>query len=156
PIDGGTGPFTSRAEALNGGRGPFTPWRATCTGTAGSCEAYEAITGPGRRCHLPEIRTAGNEDRAMGPKRRGRPPGRGRGRKGTKRPASGRRPGSGVSTWEAEETTYCWFDEPLHGDRRSWAVPPGHGTYRGLDLERLDPDDEDERTFLLEAQHPEM
>jgi Domain of unknown function (DUF1841) len=35
-------------------------------------------------------------------------------------------------------------------------VPPGHGTYQGLDLERLDPDDEDERTFLLEAQHLEM
>jgi len=35
-------------------------------------------------------------------------------------------------------------------------VPPGHGTYRGLDLELLDPDDEDERTFLLEAQHLEM
>ena len=92
----------------------------------------------------------------MSPKSRGRPPSRGRSRKATKRPASGRRPGSGVSTWEAEETTDCWLDEPLHGDRRSWAVPPGHGTYRGLDLERLDPDDEDERTFLLEAQHPEM
>ena len=35
-------------------------------------------------------------------------------------------------------------------------MPPGHGTYHGLDLERLDPDDEDERTFLLEAQHLEM
>jgi len=35
-------------------------------------------------------------------------------------------------------------------------VPAGHGTYRGLDLELLDPDDEDERTFLLEAQHPEL
>ena len=55
-----------------------------------------------------------------------------------------------------DEGTDCWFDEPLPGDRRSWAVPPGHGTYQGLDLERLDPDDEDERTFLLEAQHLEM
>ena len=35
-------------------------------------------------------------------------------------------------------------------------MPPGHGTYRGLDLERLNPDDEHERVFLLEAQHPEM
>ena len=48
------------------------------------------------------------------------------------------------------------FDDPLPGDRRSWAVPPGHGTYQGLDLERLDRDDEDERTFLLEAQHLDM
>jgi len=79
------------------------------------------------------------------------PKSRGRSRKATRRPASGRRPVGGVSAWQAEETTDCWFDEPLPGDRRSWAVPPGHGTYRGLDLERLDPDDEDERTFLLEA-----
>jgi hypothetical protein len=35
-------------------------------------------------------------------------------------------------------------------------VPPGHGTYQGLDLERLDPEDEDQRTFLLEAQHLEI
>ena len=42
-------------------------------------------------------------------------------------------------------------------------MPPGHGTYQGLDLERLDLDlerldldDEDERTFLLAAQHLEM
>ena len=56
----------------------------------------------------------------------------------------------------AEEATDCWFDDPLPGDRRSWAVPPGHGTYQDLDLELLDPDDEDERTFLLEAQHLEM
>ena len=56
----------------------------------------------------------------------------------------------------AEEDTDCWFDEPLPGDRRSWAVPPGHGSYQDLDLERLDPDNEDERTFLLEAQHLDM
>ena len=60
-----------------------------------------------------------------------------------------------MTAW-AEETTDCWFDEPVPGDRRSWAVPPGHGTYQGLELERLDLDDEHERTFLLEAQHPEM
>jgi hypothetical protein len=34
-------------------------------------------------------------------------------------------------------------------------VPSGHGTYQGLDLELLDPADEDELTFLIEAQHPE-
>jgi hypothetical protein len=56
----------------------------------------------------------------------------------------------------AGETTDCWFEEPVPGDRRSWAVPSGHGTYRGLDLELLDPADEDERTFLIEAQHPEF
>jgi hypothetical protein len=38
----------------------------------------------------------------------------------------------------------------------SRAAPPGHGTYQGLDLELLNPDDEDERGFLLEAQHLEM
>jgi hypothetical protein len=54
-----------------------------------------------------------------------------------------------------EEVTDCWFDEPLPGDRRSWAVPPGHGTYQGLDLEVLDPGDEHELTFLLEAVHCE-
>ena len=90
----------------------------------------------------------------MSPKSRGRPPGRGRSRKAGRRPASGRRSITGVTAW-AEETTDCWFDEPIPGDRRSWAVPPGHGTYHGLELERLDPDDEAERTFLLEAQHLE-
>lgn len=52
------------------------------------------------------------------------------------------------------QVTDCWFDEPLPGDQGSWAVPCGHGIYRGLDLELLDPADEDERTFLIEAQHP--
>ena len=88
----------------------------------------------------------------MSPKSRGRPPGRGRSR----RPAAGRRPGGRLSGRGAEEITDCWFDDPLPGDRRSWAVPPGHGTYQGLELDQLDPDDEDERTFLLEAQHLDM
>ena len=66
-----------------------------------------------------------------------------------------RAPGT-VSAWPDAETTDCWFDDPLPGDRRSWAVPPGHGTYQGLDLERLDRDDEDQRMFLLEAQHLEF
>jgi hypothetical protein len=52
--------------------------------------------------------------------------------------------------------TDYWFDEPLRGDRKSWAVPLGHGTYQGLNLELLNPDDEDELTFLLEALHPDM
>jgi hypothetical protein len=66
------------------------------------------------------------------------------------------RPAGSASAWQAGETTDCWFDEPVPGDRRSWAVPPGHGTYQGLDLELLDPDDEDERALLIEAQHPEL
>jgi hypothetical protein len=65
-------------------------------------------------------------------------------------------PTGGISGWEAEEVTDYWFDEPLPDDRRSWAVPAGHGTYQGLDLELLDPDDEGELTFLLEAQHLEL
>jgi hypothetical protein len=57
---------------------------------------------------------------------------------------------------EAEEITDCWFDDPVAGDRRSWATPAGHGLFRGLELEQFDPDDEDELEFLLEAQHLEM
>ena len=56
----------------------------------------------------------------------------------------------------AGEATDCWFDEPDPADRRSWAVPSGHGTYQGLDLELLDPEDENELTFLIEAQHAEF
>jgi hypothetical protein len=33
-------------------------------------------------------------------------------------------------------------------------MPSGHGLYQGLDLELLDPADEDELTLLIEAQHP--
>lgn len=55
-----------------------------------------------------------------------------------------------------EEITDCWSDEPIAGDRRSWAVPVAHGTYQGLDLELLDPHDEHELTLLLEAQHLEL
>jgi hypothetical protein len=57
---------------------------------------------------------------------------------------------------ETEGTTDCWFDEPAPGDRRSWAMPAGHGTYRGLDLALLNPADEDELTLLIEAQHTEF
>ena len=49
-----------------------------------------------------------------------------------------------------------WFDEPVTDERSSWVMPAGHGTYRGLDLELLEPDDEDQLTLLVEAQHPEM
>jgi hypothetical protein len=55
-----------------------------------------------------------------------------------------------------DEKTDCSFDQPRPGDRRSWAIPAAHGTYRGLDLELLNPDDEDELTFLIEARHPEL
>jgi hypothetical protein len=54
------------------------------------------------------------------------------------------------------EAAGCWFDEPALGDRRSWAMPPGHGTYQGLGLELLDPSDDDDLTFLIEAQHTEF
>ena len=57
---------------------------------------------------------------------------------------------------EAGEATGCWFDAPDPAGRRSWAIPPGHGTYQGLDLELLDPADENELTFLIEAQHTEF
>jgi hypothetical protein len=99
----------------------------------------------------------------MSPRSRGRPPGRGRGRQPGRRPAAGRGgaarfvlPPGNESAWPAGETTDCWFDEPGPADRRSWAMPSGHGTYRGLDLEVLDPGDEDELTFLIEAQHTEL
>ena len=96
----------------------------------------------------------------MSPRSRGRPPGRGR-RKQPRRP--GQRPGGprlaavpadGETPGYEEATTDCWFDEPEPGDRRSWAVPGAHGTYQGLDVELLDPDDEDERAVLIEALHP--
>jgi hypothetical protein len=61
----------------------------------------------------------------------------------------------GEAAWLADEETDCWFDEPEPGDQRSWAIPRGHGTYQGLELELLNPDDEDELTFLLEAEHTE-
>jgi uncharacterized protein DUF1841 len=57
-------------------------------------------------------------------------------------------------TGEYGEEAACWFEEPEPGNRRSWAVPPAHGTYQGRDLELLDPSDEDERTLLIEARHP--
>ena len=98
----------------------------------------------------------------MSPRSRGRPPGRGR-HKQPRRP--GQRPGGphlaavpadGETPGYEEETTDCWFDEPDPGDRQFWALPRAHGTYQGLDLELLDPGDEDERAMLIEALHPEF
>jgi hypothetical protein len=95
----------------------------------------------------------------MSPRSRGRPPGRGPRRVPSRRPASGRDPrfprvqGEGN---QHEENTDCWFDEPDPAHRRSWAMPAGHGSYQGIDLELLDPGDEGELTVLIEAQHPEF
>jgi len=98
----------------------------------------------------------------MSPRSRGRPPSRRRrqqaGRSGARRdgphlsavPAPEETPGCG------EEATGCWFDEPGPGDRRSWAVPPAHGIYQELDLQLLDPGDEDQRALLMEALHPDF
>ena len=65
-------------------------------------------------------------------------------------------PASAETPGDAEETTDCWFDEPEPGDRRSWTVPPAHGIYQELDLQLLDPGDEDDRALLIEALHPEF
>ena len=99
----------------------------------------------------------------MSPRSRGRPPGRGRRRQRSRRLAAGQGGPPGFvlppldeSALRAEETTDCWFDEPDPADRRSWAIPSGHGTYQGLDLELLDPADENELAFLIEAQHTEL
>ena len=98
----------------------------------------------------------------MSPRSRGRPPDRRRrqqarrtgARRSTSHPFAV--PASEAAPGVAEETTDCWFDEPEPGNRRSWAVPPSHGIYQELDLELLDPGDEDERALLLEALHPEF
>ena len=49
-----------------------------------------------------------------------------------------------------------WFDSPDISDRRKWAAPPGHGRFGDLELDYLDLDSEDERAFLIEAEHPNM
>jgi hypothetical protein len=98
----------------------------------------------------------------MSPRSRGRPPGRGP-RQQSRRP--GPRPGGphlaaapagGRTSGYEEETADCWFDEPEPDDRRSWVLPRAHGIYQGLDLELLDPGDEDDRALLIEALHPEF
>ena len=35
-------------------------------------------------------------------------------------------------------------------------MPPGHGTFQEIDLDKLDPSDEDELGILIEAWHPEL
>jgi hypothetical protein len=97
----------------------------------------------------------------VSPRSRGRPPGRGRRRQPGARPAGrpglsgpAARPATG-SAGQAGQAAGCWFDEPSPGGRQSWAVPSGQGTYRGLDLELLDPTDDDELGLILEAMHPE-
>ena len=98
----------------------------------------------------------------MSPRSRGRPPARRRrqqaGRAAVRRsgPHLFAVPASQETPSFAEEATDCWFDEPEPGDRRSWAVPPAHGICQELDLQLLDPGDEDERALLIEALHPEF
>jgi hypothetical protein len=40
------------------------------------------------------------------------------------------------------------------GRRRSFTCPPQTGKFRGIDLDDLDPDDPDDRRFLILAEHP--
>ena len=40
--------------------------------------------------------------------------------------------------------------------RRAFAAPAAHGSFDGVDLASLDPDDEDERALLIRAEHPEL
>lgn len=49
-----------------------------------------------------------------------------------------------------------WFDSADIADPRRWAAPAGHGVFDGIQLDYLDADDEDDRTILVEAEHPEM
>jgi hypothetical protein len=94
----------------------------------------------------------------MSPKSRGRPPDRRKKQRG-QRPATRSRGPVGLvlpDTGEATLQAGVWFDEPDPGNRRSWAIPAGHGTYRELDLELLNPDDEDDLVLLMEARHPEF
>jgi hypothetical protein len=41
-------------------------------------------------------------------------------------------------------------------DRRVFAVPGGHGLFRGVDLALLDPLNADDRRLLIEAEHPDL
>ena len=44
-------------------------------------------------------------------------------------------------------------DDP---ERRAFAVPPARGSFSGVELSFLDPADEDDRSFLVRAEHPEL
>jgi Domain of unknown function (DUF1841) len=96
----------------------------------------------------------------VSPQSRGRPPGRGRPRPPRSRSAGGARVDHGqlseLNVASEADAASCWFDEPAAGDRESWAMPSGHGSYRGLELEWLDPGDEDQLMLLLEARHTEL
>jgi Domain of unknown function (DUF1841) len=94
----------------------------------------------------------------VSPRSRGRPPSRG-GRRQSARPQPPRRqPVRSVMPLEPAGSIGpepAWFDDPDLASPRSWAMPPAHGSYQGIDLELLDPDDENDRMLLIEAQHPE-
>ena len=66
------------------------------------------------------------------------------------------RPSGNQPVQRAGQVTDYWFDDPLPGDRPSWAMPSGHGIHQDLDLELLNPADEDQCGLLIEAQHPEL
>jgi hypothetical protein len=141
------------AEALPNGRYTELPGDHFTAMTSPKFE--EALFG-----FLTGLRACNNA--GMSPKSRGRPVDRrGRKRRGQRPAARSRGPLSLVppdadeATFQSGKTT-CWFDEPDPGDRRSWAIPAGHGTYQELDLELLNPDDENELIMLMEARHPEF
>jgi hypothetical protein len=89
------------------------------------------------------------DNRAVSPRSRGRPPGR---RRLDIRQAAPAWPGDGPPL-ARQDAGDCWFEEPSAADRRSWAAPPVHGICREMDLELLDPGDDDELVFLIEALH---
>jgi len=112
----------------------------TCTSPAPPCSSL-----PGEAPSIAHGRSAGTGQ--------GRPPGRGPRRQHARRSAG---PTGNEPVPPTDVATDCWFDDPAAGDRRSWAVPAGHGTYQSLNLELLDRSDEDDRIFLIEALHPEF
>jgi Domain of unknown function (DUF1841) len=87
------------------------------------------------------------------PRSKGRPPGRGRPRQPSRQSGGSR--GLQRRT-HLPASAEVWFDEPVAEDRRSWAMPHGHGTYQEIDLELLDPSDENDLTVLIEAWHTEF
>lgn len=55
----------------------------------------------------------------------------------------------------ARRSTF-WFDDPDPSDRRRWTVPAGHGRFGDIEVEYLDLQETDERSVLIEAEHPEL
>jgi Domain of unknown function (DUF1841) len=94
----------------------------------------------------------------MSPRSRGRPPARRRQQPGRSAARGGVPRLAAAPSGEIirRGDDRCWFEEPEPGDRSAWALPSARGTYQGLDLELLDPGDEDERALLIEALHPEF